>query len=107
MEETRCCLIVGSANTRVLLSFHASLVHSMAKINLVVWGSHLSIGGDFTGDEEPEETFGQGLGASGSFGQDFLALRDGVTAEPNSFIRVQDGGLAHETLDSSHTSIDL
>lgn len=50
---------------------------------------HLGVSWHVSGDEEPEQTLGKGLGTSGGLWQHLLALRDGQAPEPNSLIGVQ------------------
>jgi hypothetical protein len=49
----------------------------------------LLLGWDLTGQEEPEETLGQRLGATGSLGEKLLALRNGLAAEADTLLRVE------------------
>lgn len=43
-------------------------------------GGALLGGGDLSGQEEPEESLGKGLVASGSLGEELLALGDGLSS---------------------------
>lgn len=92
----------------------------------------LLLGRDLTGQEKPEEactpkfdfsshqlkysytnsatvllTFGEGLLATGSLGEDLLALRDGLSTESDTLLGVEDGTLPDERLDATGTAIDL
>jgi hypothetical protein len=49
-------------------------------------GGALLGGRDLTGQEEPEEGLGQGLVASGSLGEELLALGDGLAAEADALV---------------------
>lgn len=52
-------------------------------------------------------TFGEGLFATGSLGEDLLALGDGLSTESNTLLGVEDGTLPDEGLDATGTAIDL
>lgn len=67
----------------------------------------LLLGGDLAGEEEPEETLGEGLVAAGGLGEDLLALGDGLAAEADTLLRVEDGALPDEGLDATGTTVDL
>ena len=47
---------------------------------------NLLLSRDFACDQEPEETLGKGLRASGSFGELCLNLRDGLATEADSLL---------------------
>lgn len=47
---------------------------------------NLLLGGDLTGDEEPEETLREGLGTTGGLGEELLALGDGLATEADTLI---------------------
>ena len=49
----------------------------------------LLLGGDLAGDKEPEETFGEGLGATGGLGEELLALGDGLATEADTLLYSQ------------------
>lgn len=55
-------------------------------------GVDLLLGGDLTGHQKPEETFREGFGAAGGFGQEFLALGNGFAAETDTFVCEAGGG---------------
>lgn len=65
----------------------------------------LLLGGDFTGDEQPEERLGKRLLTTISSGKQLLAFGDGQTTEADTFLRVQDGTFPDKTLDATHTTI--
>ena len=65
----------------------------------------LLVGGDLTGDQKPEEGLGEGLLATLGSGEDSLALGDGLAAETDTLLRVEDGTLPDETLDATHTTV--
>jgi hypothetical protein len=67
----------------------------------------LLLRGDLAGEEEPEETLGEGLGAAGSLGEDLLALGDGLATEADTLLGVEDGALPDEGLDATGTTVDL
>lgn len=67
----------------------------------------LLLGGNLTGEEEPEETLGKGLAAAGGLGEDLLALGDGLAAETDALLGVEDRTLPDEALDATGTAIDL
>lgn len=52
-------------------------------------------------------TFGKRLLATGSLGEDLLALRDGLSTESDTLLSVEDGTLPDEGLDATGTAIDL
>ena len=68
------------------------LGESGASSPLLGEGFDLLLGGDLTGDQEPEETLGKGLGAAGGLGQELLALGDGLSAETDTFLCSAGGG---------------
>lgn len=91
----------------------------------------LLLGGDLAGQQKPEETLRQRLLASGSLGQELLNLGDlrsfhsqscirkkrfrqsprkktyGTATEANTLLRVEDGTLPHEGLDTTGTAVSL
>lgn len=67
----------------------------------------LLLGGDLAGEEEPEETLGKGLVATRSLGEELLDLGDGLAAEADTLLGVEDGALPDEGLDATGTAIDL
>jgi hypothetical protein len=52
-------------------------------------------------------TFGERLLATGSLGEDLLALGDGPATESDTLLSVEDGTLPDEALDATGTAIDL
>ena len=60
-----------------------------------------------TRQEEPEETFRQGLLTAGSLGEKLLAFRDGLAAEADTLLRVEDGALPDQGLDATGAAVDL
>lgn len=61
--------------------------------------SDLLLGGNLTGDEEPEKRLRQGLGATRSLGEQLLALRDGLATEADALLcdkLVESQGVADE-----------
>lgn len=52
-------------------------------------------------------TFRKGLVATGSLGEELLALGDGLAAESDTLLGVEDGALPDEALDTTGTTIDL
>jgi hypothetical protein len=67
----------------------------------------LLLGGDLAGEEEPEETFWERLLAAGGLGEELLAFGDGLAAETDTLLRVEDGSLPDERLDATSTTVDL
>jgi len=67
----------------------------------------LLLGGHLAGEEEPEETFREGLVAAGGLGEDLLALGDGLAAEADTLLGVEDGALPDKGLDATGTTVDL
>lgn len=55
--------------------------------------ANLLFGGNLAGQEKPEETLRKGLLATGGLGKDILALGDGLAAETDTLLRVEDGAL--------------
>lgn len=51
----------------------------------------LLLGGDFTSQQEPEETFGQGFRSTGGLGKSLLDIGDGVAAETDTLLSVKNG----------------
>ena len=70
-------------------------------------GLSLGLGGHVAGDQQPEETLGQGFSATGGLGQELLALGDGLAAEADALLGVEDRGLPHQTLDTPHAAVHL
>eukprot|EP00160_Parvularia_atlantis_P013015 Unigene2679_Nuclearia_a/m.8289 Unigene2679_Nuclearia_a/g.8289 ORF Unigene2679_Nuclearia_a/g.8289 Unigene2679_Nuclearia_a/m.8289 type:complete len:374 (+) Unigene2679_Nuclearia_a:476-1597(+) len=81
--------------------------HGRAGVPLVRDAVGLLLGRDLAGDEQPEERLGQGLLAAGGLGQEVLALGDGVVAEADALLRVQQRRLADQALDVAHAAVDL
>jgi hypothetical protein len=52
-------------------------------------------------------TLGKRLLAAGGRGEDLLALRDGLAAEADSLLGIEDGALPHKGLDAAGTAIYL
>lgn len=69
--------------------------------------SDLLLAGDFAGKEKPEKTFGERFLAARSFGEDFLAFRDGLSTESDTLFRIKDGSFPDKCPDASSTAIDL
>lgn len=67
----------------------------------------LLLRGDLAGEEEPEEALREGLVAAGGLGEDLLALGDGLAAETDTLLGVEDGALPDEGLDATGTTVDL
>ncbi|RBQ93725.1 hypothetical protein VDGD_20346 [Verticillium dahliae] len=67
----------------------------------------LLLGRDLAGQEKPEETLGEGLLAAGGLGEKLLAFGDGLAAEADTLLGVEDGTLPDETLDAAGTAVDL
>lgn len=52
-------------------------------------------------------TLGKGLLATRSLGEELLDLGDGLAAEADTLLRVEDGTLPDEGLDATGTTVDL
>mmetsp|Transcript_733 Transcript_733/g.1760 ORF Transcript_733/g.1760 Transcript_733/m.1760 type:complete len:424 (+) Transcript_733:332-1603(+) len=73
-------------------------------------GVDLLFGGDFAGQEEPDETFEEGLavaGFAGEGGQHLLAFRDGEAAEPDALVGVQVGGFPEHAFHAAGSADEL
>jgi hypothetical protein len=62
----------------------------------------LLLRGDLASEEEPEKTLGKRLLAAGGLGEQLLALGDGLAAETDTFLRVENGALRAVSLSSSY-----
>jgi hypothetical protein len=86
-------------------------VSSVLPFNLE--GFDLSLSGEVSSHQQPEDTFREGLlvelilSSGISLGEEFLELRDGVSSEDNSLVRVATGQVTHESLHASHTTNNL
>ena len=60
----------------------------------------LLLGGDLAGEEEPEKTLRKRLLAAGGLGEQLLALGDGLAAEADTLLRVENGALRAVSLSS-------
>jgi hypothetical protein len=69
--------------------------------------SDLLLAGDFASKEKPEKAFGERFLAARSFREDFLAFRDGLSTESDTFFRIKDRSFPDECPDASSTTIDL
>jgi hypothetical protein len=69
--------------------------------------ANLLLGGNLASQEQPEETFRQGLLAAGGLGKELLALGDGLATEANALLGVEDGTLPHQALDATGAAIYL
>lgn len=58
-------------------------------------------------EEKSRLTFREGLLATGGLRKKLLALGDGLAAEANTLLRIEDGTLPDETLDATGTTVDL
>lgn len=67
----------------------------------------LLLGGNLAGEEKPEETLGEGLVAAGGLRKKLLALGDGLAAEADTLLRVENRTLPDEALDATRTAIYL
>lgn len=52
-------------------------------------------------------TFGKGLLATGSLGEELLALGDGLATEADTLLGVEDGTLPDQALDATGTTVYL
>lgn len=67
----------------------------------------LGLGRDLTGQQEPEKTLGERLFTTRTLGKLLLEVRDGLTTEADTFLRVEDGTLPDESLDTTLATVDL
>lgn len=67
----------------------------------------LLLRGDLAGKQKPEETLGKGLLATGGLGEEFLALGDGLAAEADTLLAVEDRTFPNERLDAARTAVNL
>lgn len=67
----------------------------------------LGLGGDLTGQQKPEETLGKGLLTAGALGKLLLEVGDSLTTETDTLLRVEDGTLPDEGLDTTLATVDL
>ena len=67
----------------------------------------LGLGGDLTGQQKPEETLGKGLLTAGALGELLLEVGDSLTTETDTLLRVEDGTLPDEGLDTTLATVDL
>lgn len=70
-------------------------------------GLDLRVSRYLTGNQEPEETFWERLGAPRCLRKDFLALGDRLPSESDAFIGVQHRRFPNQTFDAPHTSVHL
>lgn len=68
---------------------------------------NLGLGGDLTGQQEPEETLRKGLVTTGALGELLLEIGDGLATEANTLFRVEDGTFPDEGLDTTLATVDL
>lgn len=86
-------------------------VSSVLPFNLE--GIDLSLSGEVSSHQQPEDTFGERLlvelilSSGISLGEEFLELRDGVSSEDDSLVRIATGQVTHESLHTSHTTNNL
>lgn len=62
---------------------------------------------DLASEEKPEETLWERLLATGSLWKKLLAFWDGLAAETNTLLGVEDGTLPDQRLDATSTAVDL
>jgi hypothetical protein len=67
----------------------------------------LVVGGDFTGNEQPEEGLRKRLTAFFGTRKHLLAVRDGQTTETDTFLSIENGTFPDKTLNTTHTTIGL
>jgi len=65
-----------------------------------------SFGWDLSGNQQPEKTFWEWFAAFFGSWEEFLALWDGVSLEPDSFDWVENRGLPNHGFHASHTTVD-
>ena len=74
-------------------------------VPLVGEGLGLLDGWHFTGDEEPEESFGERLAAFDGRWKELLAFRDSLASESDTLVSIKDRGLPDHSLDASHATV--
>lgn len=67
----------------------------------------LLLAGNLAGQEQPEETLGEGLLATRGLGEDLLALGDGLATETDTLLGVEHGTFPDQALDTTGTTVDL
>ena len=70
-------------------------------------GTYLSICGDLSGNQEPEQTLRERFFSTGSPGEELLALWDAVATKTDALLGIQHRGLCDEALHATHASIQL
>ena len=70
-------------------------------------GRSLVWGWNFAGEEKPDHTFREHLGAAWCCWELLLAFEQGQPTVPDAFVRVQDGSFGDHALDATHTAIRL
>jgi hypothetical protein len=70
-------------------------------------GLNLRLGGDLTGQQKPEETLRKGFLTTGALGELLLEIRNSLTTEADTLLRVEDGTLPDKGLDTTLTTVDL
>eukprot|EP00760_Papus_ankaliazontas_P031622 PhM_4_TR5366/c0_g1_i1/m.29121 len=83
---------------------HHGVLHTAVEVG--VEGGSLLRRRHVTGEEEVEHGLGEGLLATGGLGQLRAALRNGETAEADTLLGVEEGGLVDETRDAAHAAVD-
>jgi len=70
-------------------------------------GADLGFRRDLASQEKPEETLRKRLLATRGLGKKLLALGDGLAAEADALLSIEDGALPDKALDTTGTAIDL
>mmetsp|Transcript_15819 Transcript_15819/g.66659 ORF Transcript_15819/g.66659 Transcript_15819/m.66659 type:complete len:401 (+) Transcript_15819:1304-2506(+) len=65
---------------------------------------HLRLRGDIPGEQEPQQTLGEGLAALDGGREPFLQVGDGVSPKPDALLRVQQRGLPDHAGDAAHAA---
>ena len=68
-------------------------------------GGNLLLSGNLTGEEKPEKTLRKRLGSTGSFGEEFLAFGNGLSAEANTLLCEQKISILYVKPAARHTSV--
>ncbi len=68
---------------------------------------YIRFGRQFADQHEIKQPFRQGLCASGSFREMLAQLGDGIPAETDTFICIQQGGFGHQPCNATHALVSL
>jgi hypothetical protein len=91
----------------VLNEFFSFVGDSSSGLEFFRDGLELSLSGEFTGHQEPQETFGEGFTTVGGLGKVLAQVRDGVSSELYTFNGVEEGSIPDHGHHVSHTTEGL